>query len=412
VRPTDGAFSIVCLSSQDWRVDLPTNRQQIMRRAAARGHDVIFVETGSFLGTHLWRLLRGPGRRSLAARLLATEEVRDGVRARKAVNLLPWRTKYSIANSANTRLTAAALRRLVRSLPQPVVLWIYDPIAAGLIGRCGEIFPVYDCVDDYPEQAGDGRRRTLVTAGDRFAAQRSRIVFATTTSLYERQRDRNPNTHIVPNVGDFEHFRPAAERAAAAPDAADLRRPVIGFAGNLTIAKVDFGLLESLARTHPGWTMLLVGPARRDARTPLDRLLKLSNVRWLGPKPYESLPAYVAGFDIALIPYVSNEYTRSCFPLKLYEYLAAGKPVVASGLPELRGLEPDVVVADGQDEFRQAVDSALQADSETDRKRRMALAAANTWETRTSRLLELIAEELTTPEPMARASSASVAPQR
>ncbi|MEZ5099334.1 MAG: hypothetical protein R3C15_05935 [Thermoleophilia bacterium] len=165
---TDRPFSIVCLSSQDWRVDLPTNRHQIMRRAAGRGHRVLFVETGGFLGKHLVAALRGgPDRASLVARLRATEEVAPGIAARKARNVLPWGQRSPLACRVNAAATARSLRRLVRSLPQPVVLWLYDPGAAGTIGGCGEAFAVYDCVDDYAEQVGDDpRRRALVRAGD------------------------------------------------------------------------------------------------------------------------------------------------------------------------------------------------------------------------------------------------------
>jgi glycosyltransferase involved in cell wall biosynthesis len=96
---------------------------------------------------------------------------------------------------------------------------------------------------------------------------------------------------------------------------------------------------------------------------------------------------------VALIPYLENDYTRSCFPLKLYEYLAAGKPVVATGLPELRGMEPDVVVAK-PDEFAAAAARALELETPADVERRSAIAARNTWETRAARLLELVSAEL------------------
>jgi glycosyltransferase involved in cell wall biosynthesis len=104
----------------------------------------------------------------------------------------------------------------------------------------------------------------------------------------------------------------------------------------------------------------------------------------------------VAAFDVALIPYVANDYTRNCFPLKLYEYLAAGKPVVASGLPELAGMEPDVVLTTGLEEFVAAVESALRLREDGDRRRRVERAARNTWELRTERLLDLVASELDT----------------
>ena len=387
-------FSIICLSSQDWRTPLLTNRQQVMMRAANRGHRVLFVETGYFLGKHLWALFSRTGRRSLARRLLSTEEVMPGVLLRKALNILPWGSKYRISGTVNSAVTAWVLRRLAASLPDPVILWIYDPSAARIAGSCGEAFAVYDCVDDYTEQTTSKRKRAMVVAGDRLAAQRARLVFATSTPMFERQRYLNPSTHLVRNAGDYEHFATAADRANAAPEVADLPRPVVGFAGNFVASKVDFDLLEDVARAFPQSTLLLVGPTAPETASALERRAQLANVRWFGEKPYAELPRYVAAFDVGLIPYVSNAYTRSCFPLKLYEYLAAGKPVVASGLPELAGMEPDVLLADGATTFIRAVEEALRGNGEAERVRRKELAARNSWEARTGRLLEIVHREL------------------
>ncbi len=394
-------FSIICLSSQDWRTALLTNRQQIMLRAAQRGHRVLFVETGYFLGKHLWALFRRGERRSLARRLFSTEDVVPGVQLRKSLNVLPWGSKYRVTNVINTAVTALLLRRLAANLPQPTVLWIYDPSTARMVGSCGEELAVYDCVDDYTEQTASARKREMVVACDRVAALRSRVVFTTSTAMYERQRGLNSSTHLVRNAGDYEHFVGAADRAIAAPEVSDLPRPVLGFAGNFLASKVDFDLLEDVARALPQWTLLLIGPATTETASVLERLAELSNVRWLGQKPYAELPRYVAAFDVGLIPYVSNAYTRSCFPLKLYEYLAAGKPVVASGLPELAEMEPDVVLVDGTTTFIQAVQRAVGRNGEAERLRRRQLASRNSWEARTGRLLELVRRELETRRPAA-----------
>ena len=115
---------------------------------------------------------------------------------------------------------------------------------------------------------------------------------------------------------------------------------------------------------------------------------------WLGWKPYDDLPGYVAAFDVGLCPYLANAYTRNVFPLKVYEYLAAGKPVVATGTPSLRGMGPHVVVADGRAAALAEIDAALGRSTDEDRSRRMALAKGNTWDVRTTRLLELIDAEL------------------
>lgn len=399
MKPNGGSgenpFSIVCISPQVWDADLPTNRQQIMRRAARRGHEVLFVESGSLLGRGLEGLARHPWREARAR--LAGARVAEGVRVRSALNLVPRGKKYALASRVNFALTAAMLRRAVAELAPPTILWIYDPAAARLVGSVGEAFAVYDCVDDYAEQyAPDRRRQKLVAAADREAGRLARLVFATTEALAERHRQANPRTFLVPNAADYEHFSAASDRSLAAPEVRDLPRPVLGFAGNLTAAKVDFRLLEELARERPAWTLLLVGPVRPPAEASLRQLTMLSNVHWVGWKRYADLPRYVAAFDIGLCPYAANAYTRNVFPLKVYEYLAAGKPVVATGTPSLAGMEPDVLVAESAASLVEAVESALAASAPDDRERRMALAARNTWDTRTERLLALISAELET----------------
>jgi glycosyltransferase involved in cell wall biosynthesis len=385
-------FSIVCVSRQDWDTALPTNRQQIMLRAARRGHRVLFVESGGHLGRHLWRLAKGPNRRSLASRLFRGERAAEGVTVEKAITLAPWGQKYELANRINSRLTQLRLRRAARGLDPRRVLWLYDPTAFELVGRTGEVLAVYDVVDDYAEQVGpDARRKRFVAEADREAARRSQLVFATTNGLYDRQSGLNADTHLVRNGADFAHF---SHRNGRAPELARVEAPVLGFAGNLTPEKVDFDLLEAVARARPEWSIVLVGPVADGARDQVARLTSLPNVHGVGLRPYEGLPSFVSGFSVGLIPYRANAYTRNCSPLKVFEYLAAGKPVVASGVSEVSGMEPDVVLAEGVEEFVAAVDRALDEDSPKAVARRQALAERNTWDARAERLLELIGERL------------------
>jgi glycosyltransferase involved in cell wall biosynthesis len=312
----------------------------------------------------------------------------------KAPSLLPWGHRFSAAARVNAALTSVLVRRRLRQAARPRVLWLYDPCFAACIGASGERLAVYDCVDDYAEQAGPAGRK-LVARLDRLAAARAQLVFATARSLVERHLEHNAQTHLVRNVGDFAHFAPAADRALAAPDVATLRRPIIGFAGNLLAQKVDFELIEQLATRRPDWTIAIVGPAHADTTAEIERLAGAeANVRWFGPVRYASLPAYVAAFDVAIIPYRTNAYTRSCFPLKTFEYLAAGKPVVAAGLPELADMEPHVVLVDDAPAFVEAIDRALDRIGPAEVDARQSIAAANTWATRTNRMLELVLGEL------------------
>jgi len=388
--PVAQRLHVVCLSPQPWRVDLPTNRQQVMTRVARSGHRVLYVETGEFLGRGIARWLRRGMRR-----LPVGVGESPGMQVTKAPTIVPWGHRFRFAAELNATLTAWVVRRRVRRDTDPAVLWLYDPCFAGCIGRSGERFAVYDCVDDYAEQTGgDERKRALLSEYDRLAASRSRLVFATATGLAERHRTTNEKTHLVGNVADFDHFAPAADRAIAVADVASVKRPVVGFAGNFLAGKVDFALLESVAARRRHWTLLLVGPARDDTAPALEDLAARENVRWLGPIAYDALPGHVAAFDVATIPYLRNAYTRNCFPLKTFEYLAAGKPVVASGLPELEGMEPHVVVTDDAESFIAAVEDALLRTSDGDVSARQEIAAVNTWETRTRRLLALVDAEL------------------
>jgi glycosyltransferase involved in cell wall biosynthesis len=389
---TEQGFSIICVSRQDWHAGLPTNRQQIMIRAAQRGHRVLFVESGGHIGRHLWRLFSGPNRVSVARRLFAGERPAEGITVEKAVTLMPWGQKFPLANRINSRLTGARVRHAARGLDAPKILWLYDPTAFELVGRVGEDLTVYDVVDDYAEQVGqDMRRRRFAAEADEAAAVRSQVVFATTSGLYERHLARNPQTHLVRNGADFAHFSHAN---GTAPAVGALAGPVVGFAGNLTAEKVDFDLLESVARMRPDWSFVLVGPPAQDARARLERLGALENVHVLGFRPYDELPAYVSGFSAGVIPYRATAYTRNCSPLKVFEYLAAGKPVVASGVPDLGGMEPDVVLANGAEAFVAALEDALAADSPDAVARRRMLAERNTWDARTERLLDLVGGRL------------------
>lgn len=385
-------FSIVCVSRQDWDADLPTNRQQIMRRAAERGHRILFVESGGHLGRHLWRLVSGPRRGSVARRLFRSEEPSEAITVEKALTVAPWGQRFPLANRINSRITAIRIRHAAKALERPKILWLYDPTAFELVGRVGEDMTVYDCVDDYAEQVGpDERRRRFVAVADGEAAARSQVVFATTPELYERQLARNPETHLVRNGADYAHF---ATTNGAAPDLRALPGPIVGFAGNLTAEKVDFELVEAVARLRPGWSVVLVGPVAENARRELERLSRIPNVHALGFRAYGELPAYVSAFSVGLIPYRANDYTRNCSPLKVFEYLAAGKAVVASGVPELGGMEPEVTLTKSPEEFVAAVEAALADESPAAIDRRRELARSNTWETRTERLLDLIGGEL------------------
>jgi glycosyltransferase involved in cell wall biosynthesis len=229
---------------------------------------------------------------------------------------------------------------------------------------------------------------------DAQAAREADIVFATTASLRDRHIRNNAQTRLVPNVADYDHF--ASGLFAQVPNALSaLRRPIIGFAGNIVASKVDLAGLDRLSDTRPDWSWVLIGPVEKAMEARLAALASKPQIHYLGLVDYGSLPSYVAQFDVGLIPYHANSYTASVFPLKYYEYLAAGIPIVASGLVGLPHDRPDVHVLPTLDvAATAAIAEALKVSSPDDVERRQGYAFTHTWAHRAETVLAGASEVL------------------
>ena len=173
-----------------------------------------------------------------------------------------------------------------------------------------------------------------------------------------------------------------------------LSRPIIGYAGVIN-EKLDLDLLRVVAQSHHEWQFVFIGPdAMRYEREQLDVLRSLPNVHFLGSKPVADLPAYVRACDVCLIPYKQNEWTRHISPLKLYEYLAAGVPIVATPIPATVEMAETLWLASTPEAFGHAIAAGLAADSPHRRQRQQALAQNNTWERRLEDISAAIATRL------------------
>jgi glycosyltransferase involved in cell wall biosynthesis len=295
------------------------------------------------------------------------------------------------ASRAAAAVNGALLRRLVRrwmrrtGVTRPVA-WVGTPSPSALAALEGLPWRLvaYDAHDAFEQFHGDGGG---VLETEEALARRADVVFATSALLHDRARRLNPQVCRLPNAADYHHFAREIAPHEIPSEVRALPRPVVGYVGEVA-GWFDTSLVHALAVRHPTWSIVLVGPVTGDARDGLTG----ANVHLLGRRRYSELPRYLAAFDCCLIPFRASPLTAAVSPIKLYEYLAAGKPVVSTPLPSVLPFEGDVFVAAGP-RFLEAVEEAVAGGrdrSAAEARRRRA--RGNTWDQRVARILEALGE--------------------
>ncbi|WP_454280682.1 UDP-galactopyranose mutase [Sphingomonas sp. Marseille-Q8236] len=210
----------------------------------------------------------------------------------------------------------------------PLIRWYYTPMMLPFSDHVPAACIVYDCMDEL--SAFKGAPPELLEREQRLI-ERADLVFTGGTSLYEAKRRRHSNVHAFPSSIDAAHFGRARGRVAEPADQAELPRPRLGFAG-VVDERMDLDLLAALADAHPEWSLVVIGPVVKIDEADLPRR---ANIHYLGGRPYAALPDYMAGWDVALMPFAINEATRFISPTKTPEYLAAGCPVVSTPITDV-----------------------------------------------------------------------------
>jgi glycosyltransferase involved in cell wall biosynthesis len=376
-------MEFLCISSVPWE-SLRQRHQKLMWQLSQE-HRVLYVEPPALLEQMAFRAWH---RRALLRALHGTRRVHGRLHL-----FTPWAPSLSSGPTLKDFSRASVRRHIERAseqigLARPVI-WTY--FWAGLYLETIPDGPlVYDCVDEISLHLRFAGRRTRVGAEQReiALAKKADWVFATSRALLERMRRLNPNSYLLPNAVDADQFLPAFEGKLPCPrDLQGLPPPIVGFVGSLGPFP-DYQLLADTAKLLPHFSFAIVGPGAEG--TDISPLMSVPNIRILGEKPHSEIPAYMQQFSVCLIPYLVNDMTRGVMSLKLFEYLAAGKPVVATPLPENEPFSYAIALAEGPRDFADAIVKAISEDSAQKRLARLQIARENTWEQRCPSIIEIL----------------------
>ncbi|CAB3776358.1 hypothetical protein LMG28688_00216 [Paraburkholderia caffeinitolerans] len=392
-RMPDSTGDCILFSTADWDEPYWTNKQHTAVELARRGWRVLYVESVGIRSPRVasrrdWKRLWRRLRRGVQSVLFGAPARAQNICVLSPLTF-PARHHWPFVREFNRSLLRWTVRRSAQALGfrKPVV-WTYHPFLLDAIATFERGPLVYHCVDDLREIPGVDVA-AFNTAEERLLGE-ANAVFTTAQSLKERCGRLNANTHYFSNVVDAAHFGEALQQGDLPPELARIPEPRIVYHGVLSDFKVDLSLLMNVAKMRPDWHLVLIGQEREGQQSPLvAELAKLPNVHMLGYRSYEQLPSYLRGMQVGMLPTLLNDYTRSMFPMKYYEYLAAGLPVVSTPLAFTADVTQGLEIGGSAQEFAAAIERQLSR-GRLSADEANCYVGENTWDARTAKMLEYI----------------------
>ena len=379
---------ILCISTQDFD-DLWTRKQRFMKRFAESGCRVLYVETQVHWVTYLREF--GNRYKRLLRFLHGPRQIEENLWVITPPPLLPFFQMSDPICKINSIIMAKFIGRAMRSLAMtnPIV-YNYAPFSGYTLRKLRLSRRLYECVDEFCVDKGL-IRKDVVQRLESDTIESSDAVIVTAPFLYDRKSRLGKRTYLIPNAVDVDHYRDVNHGRIKPADEIDmLPKPVVAFLGALEYW-IDLDLIEYLAENLPDFSFAFIGPVSVN----VSRLVKHRNIYFLGRRPYSELPALMAGVDVCINPYILDEIASGCSPLKLYEYIAAGKPTVSVRMPEAEKFSDLVEIADSYEEFAEKI-AVLAAKDESWRRnfaeRAWREAKNHTWDSRFEQTNRILSE--------------------
>jgi len=369
--------TIVCISHLEWTDTLFQRPQQVMSRLSKR-HHVIYYKEWAF---REW--IHGKAAPGSIAGLC--RKVNSSLAICDFAMPLPrFRNHLKLFEDIGHWLALRRIRSLIgEDFGGPLILWYYFPVFLELIRSLGPDRVVYECMDNYVALSHNTPGSIVAGVKEREARllQRADIIFyGSQTLMDERSGHRHKSRHFPTGV-DTEHFARGMEGQAPLPaDIKGLQKPMLGYWGAVD-QRIDYAVLDRCARQRPDWSIVLIGPMVTISERDISSFLALPNVHWLGPKAYQELPRYARAFDICMLPFKTTDEGKYLNPTKTLEYLAAGRPVVSTKIPEIERFYSDMVAVaqSGSDLVRKCESILAREPDPVEQDRRLAKAKGHSW---------------------------------
>ena len=296
----------------------------------------------------------------------------------------------ALCRRLNEAMAVRHIRKVAADLglSQPL-LWLNPHFGISMVGKLNECAVIYDITDDWTELDQGRREAQLIAEQDAALCVRADAVIVCSERLRAKKQTLTKRLHLIPNGVHTAHYERVLDPDLDLPaEAAQWKRPVLGYTGTVHSSRVDVALVAGLAKSYPTGSVVLIGP---DFLSPSDagRLDALGNVHRVPAVPYARIPDFMRAFDVCIVPHRMTAFTESLNPIKLWEYLAAGKPIVSTSVPGFRDFPNLVHIANDQASFITGIEDALRERGELAEARRTE-ARNHSWESRVDEVVRVI----------------------
>ena len=365
---------VVCIAPVDWE-PLKTRIQNIMIRLP-KDCKILYVEPPV---TYISYLKDKNVKDKMDKYKKGIRKVEENIFVITPPPFIPFYNMYPLINRINQKRLALFLKPIINKLGlENYVLWTYLPNSIELLGKLHEKFVIYDCVDEHSEFTGL-INKDVVLEMEKGLIEKSDLVFYSAKNLYERKKIHNKNSYLIPNAADIDLFlKSTFPETPIAQDIANIKKPIIGFIGAIH-DWIDLDVIKYIAEKRPEWSIVMIGPV--GPNIDIKDLEKLNNLHFLGKRSPSDLPKYLKAFDVCINPFKLNNLTENVNPLKIYEYLASGKPIVSSKMKEILHFSDIIYFAESGEDFIKKIEKALSENKEKVNKR-IEVAKENSWDRR------------------------------